>query len=636
MPSFADRVKLVALLGAFSILGLAAPGKTCGPEFPDRFLLGRPAVLSRLPEAKFAREIDRLTHDAHAKTPAVRARVEADLEDLEAAMGGSLTQALRVEYAAARSEGEHVGPLPKGLPSELRLYAEGAARHREKDKDGARAKWEALMKLPEADRKNKTVWASFMLGTLESGDAAVARYRETRALAKKGFADRFALARESLGREAHEELGRGRIARAVELYLEEDRLGGPDAAASLREVAFKIVRLPLSEREALYADPRVLDVVAAYLASRNDETLADKTSKSRRALDHAASHAREKDLEGGRAHLAWAMVRVGEMEIAKALVEAAKPSPLASYVKAKLALRAGDKKRAARELVRAVEALPPSEAPEGSVSHATLDLPSRARGELGILELSRGKLAHAMQLFLDAGSWRDAAYVGERVMTVAELRSFVEQRPSAPPAPTPDGVVPQDVGRDLRWLLARRLVREGRAKEALPFVPKEHVRALAALLDARRRSELGDPKDRAEALFEAARIERHRGLELLGTEVGPDWRLDDGQFDEGGEEKTVGAAEARRRAASRPAKERRFHYRYVAADTAVRAADLAPRDRARQMLCVAHRWHVRDAAEQKRLVAALRARKLAVTCEDAGEHDGLPDGIEEKTVAKTP
>ena len=47
--------------------------------------------------------------------------------------------------------------------------------------------------------------------------------------------------------------------------------------------------------------------------------------------------------------------------------------------------------------------------------------------ELGVLKLSRGEFAQALDALLRSGFWQDAAYVAERVLTTDELKTYVDQ-----------------------------------------------------------------------------------------------------------------------------------------------------------------------------------------------------------------
>jgi hypothetical protein len=175
--------------------------------------------------------------------------------------------------------------------------------------------------------------------------------------------------------------------------------------------------------------------------------------------------------------------------------------------------------------------------------------------------------------------------------------------PSAPQARSdqPDPVA------NLRALLARRLVRVGRTGEALPYFPPrlagstaqerdsdradvEDAREYLAALEATRPGWFEWPWQRitrAEALFKLARMTRVQGMGLMGTEGPPDETVMYGTFADGigqtspngvdaSPSPLLGPDEASRFAASAPKPDSRFHYRAIAADRALAAADLLP------------------------------------------------------------
>jgi hypothetical protein len=220
----------------------------------------------------------------------------------------------------------------------------------------------------------------------------------------------------------------------------------------------------------------------------------------------------------------------------------------------------------------------------------------------------------------------DAAYVAERVLTIDELRAYVDKTWSAelaaqnPEDPGYDhergnfwdlvyaGIAPPPDGRaayDIRYLLGRRLAREGRLAEARPYVPKDqqpHLDDLARSLAAGR--DAGRPAaERSRALFRAACLTRYQGMELLGTEVDPDWHgLDEGGFepppfikgrsDPRTHRHLLPTADERRRVKrSQAVPVKRFHYRYQGMDLAREAAKLLPpgEERAR-LLATAGNW----------------------------------------------
>src|SRR4029450_13708211 len=144
------------------------------------------------------------------------------------------------------------------------------------------------------------------------------------------------------------------------------------------------------------------------------------------------------------------------------------------WVRAKLALRRGDRAAAVRDWTAAFTAT------ETTSAETTLDAESkiRLRGELAVMRLSQGEYRDSLQLlFPVAGTyWGDIIYIAERVLTVDELMTLVDGLP--PAGATPQNQDSNDGGRSsespvagLRNLLGRRLVRAGRTAEAVAYFP---------------------------------------------------------------------------------------------------------------------------------------------------------------------
>jgi len=304
--------------------------------------------------------------------------------------------------------------------------------------------------------------------------------------------------------------------------------------------------------------------------------------------------------------LAWWAYRNGDWQQAEEwLASAPDDAPLAQWLRAKLLLRKGEVDAALPLIASAADHFPPWQ--ELRITR-DIDLEDaifdgyRARAEIGSLELARGEYIAALDALLSAVApnewqeggelqvryarhWLDAAYVAEQVLSVDELRAFVERRwptqeieSSAEPRAHP--------GPDMRYLLARRLAREGRLHEAAPYFPEsfepefqEYATAMGVANDP-----VAAPSARAAALWNAAQLARQRGLELLGTETDPDWAALGGNFDLGvnAEQRPKeglsrpATDEMTRARSQRPAPDRRFHYRWVAADLAWKAALLMP------------------------------------------------------------
>jgi len=509
----------------------------------------------------------------------------------------------------------------------------------------------ALLKRPPARRRYRSTWAAFMIGKVclrRRPERAVGWFRYVRRLAGGGYADSLGLASASWGWEARAELRRKDYARAIELYLMQKASGDPTAAMSLRTAAARVLSGGGEAMRKAAGNASARQVVTAYIVARGGPRWSCPTPPGRRLVREwlsAVETAGAKDMPGAE-RLAWSAYQAGEWDTAaRWLARARAESAVAGWIRAKLLLRAGKCDQAAAALARVVGAFAPAEVwagiddPEcvagyrwGEYSPA-----GQAAGELAALRMARSRYADALDLLLRHGWWHDAAYVAERVLTPAELIACVDRHfPEKAAAYDAHGGLtfgsrreegrPGIVAGRIRHLLARRLTRIGRWKEARKYYPPRwrprldaYIRAIRAGNDSTRPA-----ARRAESLWQAARIARHEGMDLLATELSPDWHVHEGTFAErpfsrrAGKEKDkdpkvcrVTADERRRLSRHRLGRERRFHYRYVAADHAWSAAGLMPdeSDETARLLCTAGRWiQNRDPKAADRFYKALVRR----------------------------
>ncbi len=627
-----SRSRRRALSGAL-LLG-AASASACGPEFPHCFLLHTEAQLLAAPVATFAAEIARLPKEIsvalaqlrHVPTTA-EAALALDLADVRAALGelklpAALREKIAADYAVARRRlaelatheaapkrgsrkallPEETIALPAELPREFALYFRGSVAWHRGDARAAAAAWGELMDLPEAQRRHRSVWAVYMIGRAwgegpaqsqpDRAAEAAKCFRLVRELAARGFPDPLGLAAASVGWEARAALDARDFPTAIELYLAQHVGGDPTAVESLRTAARGLINDDSPSLAEAAIRPGARRVVTAYFLSRSGSLAWDARSRedhdaqARRWAEALAEAGVRDDPQADR--LAWMAYAAGLFPLAQQwLAVAPEKSPAAQWVRAKLALRRGD-------LAGGEQALRDALAVDG------LDRPHRARlaAELGRVCLARDNFAGALSAALAGNHWQDAAFVAEHVMTTGELRAFVDARPpAAAPVAAPRGEDDwkwwaEDLGEALRRLLARRLVREGEVEVAAAYFPAE-LRAVfrGYVADVRTGFNLTRPAaERAAAFWRAARCARVQGAALLGTELEPDWGIWDNQFADGvriddrrvrlpleGGIFAPTAAERGRLAAHR-APEKRFHYRYRAADLAWWAAALLPND----------------------------------------------------------
>lgn len=286
-----------------------------------------------------------------------------------------------------------------------------------------------------------------------------------------------------------------------------------------------------------------------------------------------------------------------------------------------------------------------------------------ASGDLGALNLTRGDFVNAYDVFESGGMHEDAAFVAERVLTVEELKKHVDAHHPASAAddekeqqeqPERFNRFTKATPASIRWMLGRRLVREDRYEEARPYLPTQYRETLdkyvAALKDGA--NEKLPKARRARAWFDAATIARYSGMELMGYEGAPDGFVSEGSFEstdlagqretgtvmetkyEGDKEVTapkpvhivvaLASDEKKRLAASRPAPNKRFHYRYIASALGWKAAALLPdqSDELADVLNSSGNWIKKDDKAADRFIQAIehRASKTAVGRKASAKH----------------
>src|SRR6185503_18259317 len=131
-----------------------------------------------------------------------------------------------------------------------------------------------------------------------------------------------------------------------------------------------------------------------------------------------------------------------QFEAVQRWIKRAPATPVTQWLQAKLYVRAGRISQAIAILSKLAASFPRESKGSDESGHETLaaNLFIRAgyygnhvepaqhiTGELGVLHLARGSYTEALDYFLKGGFWMDAAYVAERVLTIKELKSYVDR-----------------------------------------------------------------------------------------------------------------------------------------------------------------------------------------------------------------
>ena len=261
------------------------------------------------------------------------------------------------------------------------------------------------------------------------------------------------------------------IANAVRLYAEQANRGSQTAVLSLGEVA----RLLMGEEDLtlVVADPLVRQLLVTHLVSLDRGGYWDekepRAPETVRAMEAVLSQPAPSGADVDR--LAALAYQGGRYDLAERLVTATN-RPLGLWVRAKLGLRRGDRDAAVRDWTAALR----DRAGGARVTGPRIE--TRVAWRACRHAAEPGRVPQSLQLlFPVAGTyWGDVIYIAERVLTLDELKTFVDGLPPAPA--TPQNQDNDDGWRSskspvsgLRSLLGRRLVRAGRTAEALAYFP---------------------------------------------------------------------------------------------------------------------------------------------------------------------
>ncbi|WP_338497146.1 hypothetical protein V5F23_28100 [Pseudomonas sp. WP18] len=586
----------------------------CGPEFPMRLLDNRAQSLAELPEGSFRFEVSRLGQAIAGLKPATEATRNPDysyddvssyVEQRNQAERIGLTppQQAVVERLRALNDVEQIATEAANLPPELRLYAIGAAAFSAGEHQRAAEAFQQLLALPADQRPLRSTWAAYSLGralfamSTEAGsgepaalqDQARAAFRQVREMSVAGFSDPLELGIASLGEEARVAYTASDWDSAIGLYASQSAQGSPVGYSSLLQLAGDLYVQPDEPLAALLKSRSVQRLAAAYLLSRIGWWDGEEPSGEKRLVKLLQANARDNLEDADR--LAAVSYQHGDYAGAKAFVDKAADTGLAWWVRAKLALRDGDKVAAAAAYAKAAQAFPKDESwgnrrtPDWD--YETVQPKCRVDGESAILALQRGDYLQAFdQLYRGQSNyWYDAAAVAERVLTVEELKQYVDTQVPAPPALSQqdrDNYVPLPVAASLRNLLGRRLLREGRYDEAPAYFDNADLQDKARAYGQARQDAESKwwPTRQAEAYYRASRIARQWGMELLGYEMAPDYASLGGSYALEPVELKVGPlvaeGEVQRQQASAAQPDVRYHYRFVATALASQAADHLP------------------------------------------------------------
>lgn len=638
---------LALLIGA----ALTTPlGHACGPDFPNRLLVDRNGTLLTMPEGNFDFETSRLVAldpqlpRWHAPPPALPPKP----------MPPSPETVIINKMRAAKTVEEADTVNSQGLSGAARQYTLGAVAFAANDPRAAEY-FRQVLALPADQQGDWGLRAQYSLGrvlmndrgTPESPDSdtppqptrhpdaaelkqALAAFQQAIARVQGGAADPDQLALSSLGQQARIQLWLGNIRTAAHLYAQQAAQGDASGGQSLQYVSSMLIDpANFAQLKQIVDDPLIQQLVTIELFARSTNLQMQDTdavgSRSKQITRQILTllNASVKTGFNGSDRLAALAYRAGNYPLSASLLKHAGDSGLAWWLRAKMALRDGDVKSATDAYAKAAAAFPSDEnwgVQRGANFAAETIIPDcRIAGEQAILALNRGDYLQALSLLYQGREqyWADVADVAERVLTVDELKGFVDQQVPAPNTPLKPQLANEYPGQQitpavqLRELLARRLMRAGRYQEALDYFAVPNYRQAAQQVGEALNAAANNGNGklvRAQSFYQAATLLGSQGLNLTGYEMTPDYGIYQANYSsladafdtrELKHQSWISVAEATRAAKALPPQDDRFlHYRWQAVRLAQNAADLLPSKSQAYaaVLCNATSWVIkRDA-----------------------------------------
>ena len=487
-----------------------------------------------------------------------------------------VAEVLKTVERDCRQRGIKFDPDAKTAPHPLELSLYLASL--ETDSHEAIPLCERILALPPDQRRNLTAVAHYRLGRLlmivtdweqltteraQSRMSAIhGHLKATQQAVKDGAPDICLISRQCDGwiaysqsmnapAETLERLGLADFGQALRTYLAMNPREGASGRTSARQMIAKLAR------DGAFAscakDPDLRKLMTIFICAGGGEVSTQTRLDQSTAESYARGWVKALEAAGVKAEddalrIANLQYSAGEWDkCAETLKALPMDDPMAALLRSRISLRNQDIHGAIATLQPAIHhggLRPLSEYMSSASSRDYVESydyylqadsddkeswTARVRGELGVLLLKNQEYVEAMGAFYYSLNERDAAYVGECLLTVDELKEAVDRswhRPLMRP-----GYRFENNGRfvpveyEVRHLLARRLFRAGRWEEALPYFPDE-VRATARrYVELRRQADRWhfNRIERADAYWRAALIMAKQGDSLIHSDFGHYW-----------------------------------------------------------------------------------------------------------------
>lgn len=516
----------------------------CGPTFPNTYLMfGQEGKVLRLPSFRIKNSIETSATKLprHRESRGWSQTSNANHADMFKALDGherqeeltekyvALHRAMKIQYDGSEKTSRFYDnsrqiegrfdlsaheDLLGSIPIEFRFYTYGSDAYRAKQFEEAIIHWKKIVNLPGEERQFRGVWAEFMLGKAAlhlDPKTAGEHFQAMRKMVQEDYPDPLELRSSSLGWEALGERNAGNYVRAAALYKKQIETGSPQDARTAFESIGSVTSSALSERpirDELLADPLLGDLMLTAISNGGGRLI-----QGEEWINYLDEHRHSEVISKHVLSIAARSYRSGRLEDASAWIDRYEgDSPYGNWIRAKLALRDGDQDKAVRLLQESIDSFPVDEG-EYRLSRA-----SRIEADQGVLRLNRKEYSKALTLFLKSGYERDAAYIAFYVLTVDELKDYVESHPENQKEKV-NGVY--DTYQSIpstRKILAIRYARDDNWIEATKYYSGYSQEKVSKLLKFKKRAEetSRSQRVRAKAYWSAAYTMYHNGHAITG------------------------------------------------------------------------------------------------------------------------
>lgn len=406
----------------------------------------------------------------------------------------------QVRQKASNSVVDKVPQLPESIDEfqEFYLYTYGLLEINLDEKNTFPAAWQSLLELPPEDRHYRTTWVKYMQVILAKNfsdtDVALTDFRKT---LDAGFADTLALEAAVIRKLVRRDPETGLRYYPLALVALERNA---EFQKNLRD-DFGIWSKPywLEKHPKLFFS-LLTDKVGREIATVLKPEMV--VSMIFPAVEETAILTADRQ--------AWRLFESGNLELSRELLALApEDSLIRLFLEARFARIDGDYEKSAVFLRRFLAVYQKSGNLPAGFTGKDVNLAQYVNGMLGVVRVQCGDFQEALYGFLEGNSWFDAAIVAENYLTTDALKEFVDSHPHI------------NQINHLKYLLARRLMREYRPREAGQYFEGEEIEKAYhryIQLSEQANDYESSQNERALALFHLAILMERYGDSLFDSE----------------------------------------------------------------------------------------------------------------------